>query len=158
MEEKKTYSEKLKDPRWQKKRLEIFERDNWTCQHCCHTEWTLAIHHLRYIPGIEPWDYPAELLITLCEYCHSEEYEVAPLAMDELSRTLKENKYFCDDIKALSRITSLVQREDRFTVFEIIRIFAEDERVRKIIEGIVHEKSEESYKKFMESLKKEPKR
>lgn len=28
----KTYAEKLKDPRWQKRRLEIFERDDWTCQ------------------------------------------------------------------------------------------------------------------------------
>ena len=26
------YSEKLKDPRLQKKRLQILERDNWTCQ------------------------------------------------------------------------------------------------------------------------------
>ena len=25
-----SYSDKLKDPRWQRKRLEIFERDNWT--------------------------------------------------------------------------------------------------------------------------------
>ena len=28
------YSEKLKDPRWQKKRLEILERDNFRCQYC----------------------------------------------------------------------------------------------------------------------------
>lgn len=29
-----TYSQKLRDPRWQKKRLEILERDSFTCQHC----------------------------------------------------------------------------------------------------------------------------
>jgi len=29
---KLTYSEKLKDPRWQKKRLEILSRDNFTCE------------------------------------------------------------------------------------------------------------------------------
>jgi 5-methylcytosine-specific restriction endonuclease McrA len=31
---KSKYSEKLRDPRWQKKRLEIFQRDNFICQNC----------------------------------------------------------------------------------------------------------------------------
>jgi len=35
---KVTYAEKLKDPRWQKKRLEIMERDEWTCQWCVDSE------------------------------------------------------------------------------------------------------------------------
>jgi hypothetical protein len=31
MNSRKTYSEKLRDPRWQKKRLQIFERDEFMC-------------------------------------------------------------------------------------------------------------------------------
>ena len=70
------YAEKLKDPRWQKKRLEIFKRDNWVCQFpyedgiCGEGEDTLHIHHLEYIPELEPWEYPNDKLITLCESHH----------------------------------------------------------------------------------------
>lgn len=67
---KLTYSEKLKDPRWQKKRLEILSRDNFTCQSCFDKTSTLHLHHLDYISGNEPWEYPDEYLLTLCENCH----------------------------------------------------------------------------------------
>ncbi len=67
-----TYAEKLRDPRWQKRRLEIYQRDNFTCQECLDTTKTLNCHHLDYENGVEPWDYPAEYLITLCEDCHKD--------------------------------------------------------------------------------------
>lgn len=70
--EKKKYSEKLKDPRWQKKRLEILQRDNWTCQYCGATEKTLHVHHLQY-SGINPWETNEINLITACEDCHDYE-------------------------------------------------------------------------------------
>lgn len=64
------YAEKLKLPSWQKKRLKILERDNFTCQYCQDTESPLHIHHKKYI-GNNPWDTPDEFLITCCEICHS---------------------------------------------------------------------------------------
>lgn len=67
-----TYSEKLKDPRWQKKRLEILDRDKFTCRSCHDTTKTLHVHHLDYEKGLDPWDYPNRYLITLCEQCHEE--------------------------------------------------------------------------------------
>src|SRR6187402_680382 len=67
-----TYAEKLTNPKWQKKRLKILERDNWTCQECENTELTLHIHHKRY-SGINPWDTDDKYLITLCSKCHSNE-------------------------------------------------------------------------------------
>lgn len=72
MPKKETYSEKLKDPRWQKKRLEIFKRDDFACLKCESKDKTLHIHHLFYFEEIEPWDYPEEFLLTLCEDCHIE--------------------------------------------------------------------------------------
>lgn len=66
------YSELLKDPRWQRKRLLVFERDNWTCQSCLDTNSTLHVHHTKYI-GEFPWDCPDDYLITLCEKCHMDE-------------------------------------------------------------------------------------
>lgn len=69
------YSDKLKDPRWQKKRLEVFVRDGWKCRHCNDANSTLAIHHLRYVSGKEPWDCENSELMTLCENCHSLNHE-----------------------------------------------------------------------------------
>jgi hypothetical protein len=62
------YKEKLLDPRWQKKRLFIFNRDNFTCQLCQDKDSTLHIHHKKYYG--EPWDVGNSDLITLCSYCH----------------------------------------------------------------------------------------
>jgi len=67
-----TYSEKLKDPRWQKKRLEILQRDEFMCQLCQDTESTLVVHHYKY--SGEPWEAEDIHLITLCESCHESEH------------------------------------------------------------------------------------
>ena len=64
------YSERLKDPRWQRKRLEIFERDNFTCQECGRKDRELHVHHGCYVKGRMPWEYPNEVLHTLCDGCH----------------------------------------------------------------------------------------
>lgn len=65
-----TYSEVLRDPRWQKKRLEILSRDNFTCRSCDSTTETLNVHHCFYERHQKPWDYPDGSLVTLCETCH----------------------------------------------------------------------------------------
>lgn len=62
------YYEKLKDPRWQKLRLEVMQRDKFSCVHCGDKSATLNVHHLAYHKS--PWDSPPEELITLCEQCH----------------------------------------------------------------------------------------
>lgn len=64
-----TYAEKLKDPRWQRKRLEIMQRDEFRCRDCMNSKETLTVHHCHYARG-GPWDTPAELLLTLCQPCH----------------------------------------------------------------------------------------
>jgi len=64
------YSDLLRDPRWQKKRLAIMQRDNFTCRRCTDTETTLNVHHCYYERGAMPWDYPDASLLTLCEACH----------------------------------------------------------------------------------------
>jgi len=67
------YKEKLKSPRWQKKRLEIFDRDSFTCRFCGSQIRQLQVHHLIYLPERDPWEYSDEYLITLCDQCHSDE-------------------------------------------------------------------------------------
>lgn len=80
-----TYAEKLKDPRWQKKRLEIMERDEWTCQICGSKEKTMHTHHLIYIKGKEPWDYKDIALQCLCEECNEKEGRVPIVGSEDLS-------------------------------------------------------------------------
>ncbi len=73
--DRNAYAAKFKDPRWQRKRLEILERDNWTCQKCGATDQTLNVHHKFYSFGQDPWQYPDWCLVTLCEECHEIEDE-----------------------------------------------------------------------------------
>lgn len=100
--EYKSYAEKLKDPRWQKKRLHILERDEWSCQRCFDETTTLHIHHMRYIPGMEPWDYEDHLLVTLCETCHENEKETRKAYEDGLLDILKDCGFMADDIYSLT--------------------------------------------------------
>ena len=75
MQMSKTYFEKLKDPRWQKKRLEVLEQGDWSCEQCGDTDSTLHVHHRQYFKGRDPWDYEVGQLTVLCEGCHSSTHE-----------------------------------------------------------------------------------
>lgn len=96
----KSYQDKLKDPRWQKKRLEILERDEWTCQRCYSQKDTLNVHHRKYLPNKDPWECPNELLITLCQSCHEHEKEARPHYERLLLEILREH-FLVDDISSL---------------------------------------------------------
>jgi hypothetical protein len=71
----KTYAEKLKDPRWQRKRLEVMRRDQFACQICGESQMTLHVHHRYYIQGRMPWEYPNWSFKTLCANCHSDVHD-----------------------------------------------------------------------------------
>lgn len=64
------YSDKLLDPRWQKKRLEVLQRDDFTCMMCRDKKTTLHVHHFCYAASGNPWDSDLDDLITYCECCH----------------------------------------------------------------------------------------
>ncbi|CAN7326030.1 HNH endonuclease signature motif containing protein [Variovorax sp. LjRoot84] len=71
----KTYFEKLKDPRWQKLRLEALQAADWRCAACSDESSTLHVHHRQYFKGREPWEYETGQLEVLCESCHTLEHE-----------------------------------------------------------------------------------
>ena len=89
---KPIYSEKLQDPRWQKKRLEVFQRDDFRCTTCKNTTVSLQIHHLEYIGSIDPWEYPMDMLTTLCRDCHGREQQ-RPRYETDLITSLKMNGF-----------------------------------------------------------------
>lgn len=67
----KSYSEKLKDPRWQKKRLEMLESSGFRCESCGDTEEELHVHHVYYKKDAMPWDYTDDAYMVLCTKCHN---------------------------------------------------------------------------------------
>jgi hypothetical protein len=99
------YFEKLKDPRWQKKRLKIFERDNWQCQSCGKKEETLVVHH-KFYTSKDPWDEPEENLATLCSFCHSFETVEGKLLLELINNQIK-SKFFASDLLDIHYIFSL---------------------------------------------------
>ena len=69
------YAAKLLRPEWKLKRLEILERDDFTCRWCGVSGTPLEVHHLRYTAGSDPWESPDNDLVTLCVACHSRNHE-----------------------------------------------------------------------------------
>jgi hypothetical protein len=67
---RRSYGEKLRDPRWQKLRLERMDRSGFACDRCGDEHNELQIHHKWYLKGYEPWDYRLDQLETLCKSCH----------------------------------------------------------------------------------------
>lgn len=78
-----TYAQKLRSPHWQKKRLQILERDNWACRCCNATNKPLQVHHLYY-RKVEPWEYPDEAYQTLCEDCHGLRQQIVDNRIEEV--------------------------------------------------------------------------
>ncbi|KKN50932.1 hypothetical protein LCGC14_0627970 [marine sediment metagenome] len=117
----KPYIEKLKDPRWQRKRLEIFERDGWKCQVCQDNLITLAVHHKVYLPNKEPWEYPDELLGTLCENCHTEEMERGVLEQSIIHQLRK--LFYINELFILNNGLELskASNKDSWMISEVIR-------------------------------------
>lgn len=72
-----SYSDLLKDPRWQRKRLEILESRGWVCENCGDSDKTLHVHHVRYVKGRMPWEYDGSELKVFCEKCHKERHDQA---------------------------------------------------------------------------------
>jgi hypothetical protein len=84
--ERVPYWEKLKDPRWQKKRLELFEAAKWKCQVCeCSTK-ELQVHHKLYLRSTDPWDYEDWAYEVLCKNCHGGAQDMLETAHSAISK------------------------------------------------------------------------
>lgn len=108
-----SYREKLLDPRWQKKRLEILTRDNFTCQHCASTEKTLHVHHHGYWQNLDPWEYPDAALVTLCAECHDTEGLDSREAARDLLAELRRRGADASALWAVSVPLQLMQGDQR---------------------------------------------
>lgn len=79
------YKNQYQHPNWQKKRLEILNRDNFTCQSCNEKQKMLYVHHKFYLKGQDVWDYPDYFFVTLCEECHDYSHQCIEIMYNTLS-------------------------------------------------------------------------
>lgn len=138
--EKKNYSELLKDPRWQKKRLEIFQRDDWKCINCKCADKELHVHHVYYDGKLLPWEYPDRAYLTLCSSCHEEEHSDVEL------------KFLINEYRKLGFTNFLINNmlrdilaETVGTDFNIFKILGDEERANLLID---YKKPLEEYLEF----------
>lgn len=101
--EYKTYEDKLKHPMWQRRRLEILNRDDWQCTLCGDFNSPLHVHH-RYYEGDNPWDVPDDALVTVCEKCHDKEHKNLPKAVEHLSAGLKKHGCLYPTISSIGEL------------------------------------------------------
>lgn len=143
---KTEYQKKLLDPRWQKKRLQILERDEWKCQKCEVEELTLHVHH-KYYNGCDPWDIPDRALVTLCEDCHADESEYLKrdqqLMLETMSRV---GALSCDFHQMAEAFHQLEARGRYFTDYEwgpffkwLRETFADEENLDQFFEYMFEE-------------------
>ena len=109
------YSEQLKSPMWQKKRLEIMQRDNFTCQNCGDENRQLQVHHKHYIYGNNVWEYDEDELVTLCSDCH----EGITLLKKEVKEKIDTYFTYLDSFEALSSILDIFNELDPSDLFYI---------------------------------------
>lgn len=67
--DKRTYKEKLKDPKWLRKREAILKERGEACQWCGETD-RPEVHHGYYGFAMHPWEYDDDTLWVLCRPCH----------------------------------------------------------------------------------------
>jgi len=124
-------SSQLRDRRWQKRRLEILSRDNFTCCMCGSTDNTeqLHVHHLVYKRSLPIWEYPDNALITLCATCHTERIENWQLAICGFLRSMLAAfpPAICEDetdaLEEIARFGALIDSDD-WHAFEAVVIKA----------------------------------
>ena len=63
------WKDQYKHPLWQKKRLQIMQRDGFHCMICGNSERQLHIHHNRYDHKLI-WKCRSDSMITVCSECH----------------------------------------------------------------------------------------
>jgi 5-methylcytosine-specific restriction endonuclease McrA len=121
-----TYKEQLRDRRWQTKRTKILSRDKNECQNSnCkfrndHSV-LVEVHHLYYLENTLAWDYPDDMLLSLCSRCHQNEQD-RPKEERYLMNTLRMKGFLISDLLAHS---VLIETDQKFTdnLLKILREF-----------------------------------
>lgn len=132
---KLSYSEKLRDERWQRKRKFILDRASNKCEDC-DSRSHLEIHHCYYMYGYEPWEYPFDSLRCLCRACHEERGPEEQLLRSHISQlTTNELETL---IGILDRGLLMYNRNELFTFIDALN--KRDENLPCMLSRVVNSK------------------
>lgn len=106
------YQKELNTKQWQDKSHRIKIRDNLKCQafDCKTPNAILQVHHLDYFNHTKPWQYPDDLLITLCAVCHEKENHRYIFEQNLFTALKMKGFLYCD----LVAFTALVHTDKKF--------------------------------------------
>ena len=124
-----SYSEKLRDPRWQKKRLCVMQRDGFACRDCGDEKSTLQVRHCHYEKG-GPWATDERLLLTLCGDCHQKRGDLESDGKRALGFIFANSSNASDDESLRELIVSLVSNVDQQGRVTIVS----DEEIQRAVE------------------------
>jgi len=137
---KKKYKELLKHPKWQKKRLEILNRDSWKCNKCGADDIELNVHHLSY--SDKPWLVNDDQLITLCVNCHKDEHDRIKLNVSQ--------KHFVILIQNPHLFKRFINNDDKYV--RDLALFISENQPLNLIAVIEHFRGSEHQKYASSSL------
>lgn len=60
------------------------------------------MHHRYYLHGKDPWEYPLEALVTLCESCHEEETQERGEAERRLLFALRQVGFYASGVRTFA--------------------------------------------------------
>lgn len=129
-----SYTEKLKDPRWQKKRLEVLEQNHWQCHLCKSKERTLHVHHLYYKKGCDPWEYSRSQLTVLCEVCHA--FVHATIGADRVGKNDTSPRSYVAYQVLAEAIGAIHERKDTTELANLYDVIVKNEPDRWTVESL----------------------
>lgn len=133
------YTDLLKDPKWQKKRLEIMNRDNWRCNNCHDDSEMLVVHHKYYDKDKMPWEYCNKAYITLCFGCHDELHKDQKQLHSDIIENFRHSEFSMEEIWEISQIFNYLDLNNRSSgrVILALRVFLENEdNIDKILNDV----------------------
>ena len=91
------------DPRWQRVRLRVMERDEFACKCCGSADRELQVHHLEYARGKRIWESKDADLLTLCHVCHEQVEMYVTLMRRHAPRLLRAKRDGRPDLATIVR-------------------------------------------------------
>lgn len=125
-----TYSDLLRDPRWQRCRLEILSRDGFRCRFCSAADRELHVHHCYYEKGKAPWEYPDWSMLTACADCH-----------ETIEQNMKELRLLIARAVSLGLLAKIIETMKSLSVPSPPALHPQTDLKRRLCEARSHEEA-----------------
>jgi len=139
------YSEALKHPKWQKKRLQILELSKFGCNRCGDENKSLHVHHTIYRKNKKPWEYPDHEFMVLCDTCHERLHKMKQSLADSIAGQYSWEKIelfgYMSKMEAgdIDVMRDFFQRHNEYAVHYVPRIII---NMCKMLDGVLPDEDE----------------